>query len=65
MKEKPNKAVGPQIRGIKSSKDKLVPIIAIFSMIAGLQAATQYFAYCFNYQPQLGFNLSNIYFPCQ
>ncbi len=63
MKEKPNKAVGPQIRGIKSSKDKLVPIIAIFSMVAGLQAATQYFAYSFNYQPQLGFNLSNIYLP--
>ena len=63
MKEKPNNAVGPQVRGIKRTNDKLVPAISLLSMIAGIQTASQYFAYCFNYQPQLGFNISHIYLP--
>ncbi|AKK65895.1 conjugal transfer protein TraG [Xanthomonas oryzae pv. oryzicola] len=63
MKEKPNNAVGPQVRGRRSKRNKLVPVLALTSMAAGLQAATQYFAYTFNYQATLGLSFNHAYAP--
>nr|WP_322075549.1 type IV secretory system conjugative DNA transfer family protein [Burkholderia cenocepacia] len=63
MREKPNNAVGPQVRGKRAKKGKLVPVLALTSMAAGLQAATQYFAHTFNYQTTLGANYNHIYAP--
>ncbi|MEX3581615.1 MAG: type IV secretory system conjugative DNA transfer family protein [Burkholderia sp.] len=63
MREKANNAVGPQVRGTKAKKSKLVPVLALTSMAAGLQAATQYFAHSFNYQASLGANYSHVYAP--
>lgn len=41
---KPNNAVGPQVRNKKkAAKGKLIPAMAITSLAAGIQAATQYF----------------------
>lgn len=61
---KPNNAVGPQVRNKKkTAKGKLVPAMAITSLAAGIQAATQYFAYSFNYQELLGPNFNHIYAP--
>ena len=63
MREKPNNAVGPQVRGTRAKKNKLVPVLAFTSMVAGLQAATQFFAYRFSYQPTLGANFKHAYAP--
>ena len=63
MKEKPNNAVGPQVRGRRSKRNKLVPVLALASMAAGLQAATQYFAHTFNYQATLGPSFNHAYAP--
>lgn len=61
---KPNNAVGPQVRNKKkAAKGKLIPAMAITSLAAGIQAATQYFAYSFNYQELLGPNFNHIYAP--
>ncbi|TMX17974.1 hypothetical protein, partial [Aeromonas salmonicida] len=59
---KPNNAVGPQVRNNnKAKKKKLIPLMAITSLAAGVQAATQYFAYSYNYQEMLGPNFNHIY----
>ena len=59
---KPNNAVGPQVRNKnKPGKNKLVPVMAITSLAAGVQAATQFFAYRYNYQELLGPNFEHIY----
>jgi type IV secretion system protein VirD4 len=63
MREKPNNAVGPQVRGTRATRNKLVPVLALTSMAAGLQTATQYFAHTFNYQPTLGANYNHLYAP--
>lgn len=60
---KRNNAVGPQVRGNKGKKSKLVPVLALGSIAAGIQAATQYFAYSFNYQEKLGPNFNHFYAP--
>ncbi|ECW1494860.1 conjugal transfer protein TraG, partial [Salmonella enterica] len=61
---KPNNAVGPQVRNKKkTARGKLIPAMAITSLAAGIQAATQYFAYSFNYQELLGPNFNHIYAP--
>ncbi len=54
MKDKFNNAVGPQIRDKKVSTNKVIPILAILSLLAGLSASTQYFASKFNYHESLG-----------
>lgn len=61
--KKRNNAVGPQIRGEKGKKSNLIPVLALTSIAAGIQAATQYFAYSFNYQEKLGPNFNHIYAP--
>lgn len=61
--KKRNNAVGPQIQGEKGKKSNLIPVLALTSIAAGIQAATQYFAYSFNYQEKLGPNFNHIYAP--
>jgi len=41
----------------------VLPLLAIFSLLAGLQAATQFFAALFNYDPALGARLGTFYAP--
>ena len=63
MKDKFNNAVGPQVRVDKPKAGKLIPVLALVSMLAGLQSATQFFANEFGYQPQLGAQYLHIYTP--
>lgn len=64
MKDAFNNSIGPQLREKKASKaGKLLPSIAAFSVVAGMQTATQYFAKSFNYQEALGANIANVYAP--
>lgn len=42
---------------------KLVRFLALLSLVGGIQIATQYFAYQFNYQPQLGAHFNHLYPP--
>jgi type IV secretion system protein VirD4 len=63
MKIKRNNAVGPQVRSARPKGKRLLPALGIFSLGAGLQAATQFFAHRFNYQPSLGDHIGHIYAP--
>lgn len=60
----PNQSAGnPTARNEGKKKAKLTQIMAVLFILGGVQAATQYFAYTFQYQPQLGANLYQIYPP--
>jgi len=63
MKIKMNNAVGPQVRSAKAKTPKLLPILGGVSLVGGLQAATQFFAYTFQYHASLGANLGHVYAP--
>ena len=63
MKDKFNNAVGPQVRVEKPKAGKIIPVLAVVFMLAGLQSATQFFANEFGYQPQLGAHYQHIYTP--
>lgn len=63
MTEAFNNKVGPQVRTKKSGKNKVIPALAVVSMIGGLQVATQFFAHDFAFQPVLGANVNHIYPP--
>lgn len=63
MKPKINNAVGPQVRDRKPKKQRLLPALGAVSVLGGLQSATQFFAYTFNYQDNLGSHISHIYAP--
>lgn len=63
MKDKFNNAVGPQVRAKKKGAGKLIPALAVLSLGSGLQAATQFFAHDFNYQPVLGQHINSLYAP--
>lgn len=41
----------------------IVRLLSVACLVGGFQVATQYFAYKFNYQPQLGAHLFHIYEP--
>ncbi len=57
-----NSILSQNNRNVK--KDTLiVRLLAVVCLAGGLQVATQYFAYKFNYQPQLGAHLFHIYEP--
>ena len=57
-----NSLLSQNNRNVK--KDTLiVRLLSVVCLIGGLQVATQYFAYKFNYQPQLGAHLFHIYEP--
>ena len=58
-----NNAVGPQVRATDSKPGKLLPALGALSLAGGLQAATQFFAYTFNYQTSLGAHLGHLYAP--
>lgn len=62
MKPKINNAVGPQVRE-KPKQNRLLPALGAVSLVGGLQAATQFFAYTFNYQDNLGGNIGHVYAP--
>ena len=63
MKDRFNNAVGPQVRATRQGPGKAIPFFAALSIVAGLQAATQFFAHDFNYHGALGANLQHIYPP--
>ena len=63
MTEQSNNAVGPQIQNQASKPHRVVRILVFVSMMVGLQAATQYFASVFHYQPALGLNIYHVYPP--
>jgi type IV secretion system protein VirD4 len=58
-----NPAVGPQVRQRRRSRGKLVPIMGTASLAGGLWAATQHFAYTFDYHASLGMNVGHVYLP--
>ncbi len=63
--DKPNKAIGPQVR-VKNNKTNFVLIgLIVLSFIISMTIGTQYIAYKFNYHSSLGFSLAHIYFPWQ
>jgi type IV secretion system protein VirD4 len=58
-----NNAVGPQVRAPHPKPGVVIPFLACASLIFGLQSATQFFAYMFNYQDVLGNQLGGLYKP--
>jgi len=63
MKDKFNNAVGPQVQASKLKTSRVIPSLAVVTLVAGLQSATQYFAFEFGYQSVLGANFKHIYAP--
>lgn len=63
MKDAHNNAVGPQVRGKKEGRGKLIPVLAVGTLGAALSASTQYFAYAFQYHPALGMHAGHLYAP--
>ncbi len=63
MKDRFNNKAGPQVRTEKSKKGQWIPVLAVVVILSGLQTATQFFAYDFGYQTQLGANYHHIYTP--
>lgn len=64
MTEERNNAVGPQVRNKKkNTRSRLHAAIAVFGLLLGIDAATQYFAYLFVYHPALGAHYQHIYPP--
>lgn len=61
MKE--SKSIGPQARRNRTQKNMLVPMMAIASILGGLQAATQYLAHVFHHAPVLGASCFDVYLP--
>ncbi len=58
-----NNAVGPQVRAPQPKPGLVIPFLACVSLVVGLQSATQYFAYTFQYQEVLGKHLGSLYQP--
>jgi type IV secretion system protein VirD4 len=63
MRDRFNNAVGPQVRAPKTGGGKTIPALAVLTLGAGLQAATQFFAYDFRYQSNLGPHFNHLYAP--
>jgi type IV secretion system protein VirD4 len=61
MKQR-NNSVGPQVR-VSKKVPKMLPVLGILSLLSGLQAATQYFAFLYGYQTALGMNFNHVYAP--
>ncbi len=53
----------PQAKNTGQKKTRHIQIMAVLFILGGVQAATQYFAYIFQYQPQLGGHFNQIYAP--
>ena len=58
-----NNAVGPQVRAPHPKPGVMIPFLACASLVFGLQSATQFFAYTFNYQDVLGDHVGGLYKP--
>ena len=58
-----NNAVGPQVRAPQPKPGAVIPFLACASLVFGLQSATQFFAYTFNYQDVLGDQFGGLYKP--
>jgi len=58
-----NNAVGPHVRDSPSKPGLVIPFLACASLLVGLQSATQYFAYLFQYQEVLGQHVGALYQP--
>lgn len=54
---------GPEGGNHQARLSKSIPLLAIASLAAGLQAATQYLAYLFDYQDALGASWNHVYLP--
>jgi len=63
MSERFNNDVGPQVRTGKKGPGKAIPILAVLTLGAGLQAATQFFAHDMRYQAALGAQDHHMYAP--
>lgn len=63
MKIKMNNAVGPQVRTANEAPSKVLPALGIASLVGGLQASTQFFAYTFAYHASLGPHVGHVYAP--
>jgi hypothetical protein len=61
MNDRFNNAVGPQVRAKKKGPGKVIPALAVVTMGAGLQAATQFFANDMRYQDALGPHINHYY----
>lgn len=59
---KMNNTVGPQAQ-VKKKRNILMPLLAGLTLLAGLQVATQYFAYKAAYSEALGWSLNGFYPP--
>lgn len=63
---KPNKAIGPQVRQKPNQRFNLPLIgLALLSVIVSLQIGTQYLAWKFHYFEGLGFSFAHVYLPWQ
>ncbi|NGZ07898.1 MAG: conjugal transfer protein TraG [Nitrospira sp. LK70] len=58
-----NNAIGPQVRTPPPKPGLVIPVLAVLSLVLGLQSATQYFASIFQYQDILGTHLNHLYPP--
>lgn len=63
MKKKINNVVGPQVRARKPQNNKVLPVLGVVFLVAGMQTATQSFAHIFNYQANLGAHFGHVYAP--
>ncbi len=63
MKPNINNAIGPQVRDRQPKKNRLLLFLGGISLMGGLQGATQFFAYTFNYQDNLGGHIGHVYAP--
>ena len=58
-----NNAVGPQLRAGQPATGKLIPVLAILFLAAGLMTATQCLAHSFRYHLSLGAHYGKLYAP--
>ncbi|MCD2513321.1 type IV secretory system conjugative DNA transfer family protein [Comamonas endophytica] len=63
MKDRFNNAVGPQVRAGQARPGKVVPLLALVALLAGVQAATQFLAHDLQYHPSLGAHWRQLYPP--
>ena len=61
--DKLNNAVGPQVRGARQRKNPWLAVLGVASLIGGLWAATQMFAYDVAYHEALGRHVGHLYAP--
>ena len=65
-RNKPNKAIGPQVRQKQDSKtNKQLIMLIVLSIFVSMQIGTQYVAYKLHFNSGLGFSLHHLYLPWQ